>query len=47
MGIFKVSNTEKAIRLLNGSATSPARRRQPRRQLRARQSYQAPGGAAR
>ena len=47
MGIFKVSNTEKAMRLLNGSATSPARRRQPRRQLRARQSYQAPGGAAR
>jgi hypothetical protein len=45
VGIFKVSNTEKAMRLLNGSGTSPARRRQPRRQLRDQRSYKAPGGA--
>jgi len=45
VGIFKVSNTEKATRLLNGSASSPARRRQPRRQVRDRRSYQAPGSA--
>jgi hypothetical protein len=46
MGIFKVSNTEKALRVLGGSNNS-AKRRLERPQLRDRRSYQAPGGSAR
>jgi hypothetical protein len=46
VGIFKVSNTDKAIRLLGDGMNSRARRLE-RRTMRDRRSYQAPGGAVR
>lgn len=46
-GIFKVSNTAKAMRLLNESPNSSIRRRLQQRPLRNRQSYQPPGAGRR
>src|SRR5262245_64425530 len=45
IGIFKVSNSEKAIRVLSGSANNSGRRLE-RRPLRNQRSYQPPRGAA-
>jgi hypothetical protein len=45
MGIFKVSNTEKAMRILNGSALTGTKKRIQSRQLRDQRSYQPPRGA--
>ncbi len=47
MGIFKVSNTEKATRILSDGTGSSLRRRAQGRPLRARHSYQPPGVMAR
>lgn len=45
VGIFKVSNADKAMRLLGGGGNNSARRRPERRQFRDRRSYQPRGGA--
>jgi len=46
-GIFKVSNSEKAMRALgNGAATAKGKRLEPR-QVRDQRSYQAPGAGKR
>lgn len=42
VGVFKVSNTEKAMRLLGGSVAGTNRRRLEGRPLRDRRMYQAP-----
>jgi hypothetical protein len=42
VGIFKVSNSEKAMRVLGGSPTNAARRRLEHRPLRDRRSYVPP-----
>jgi hypothetical protein len=47
VGIFKVSNSGKAMRVLGESPNNSARRRLQQRPLRNRQSYQSPGGARR
>jgi hypothetical protein len=47
LGVFKVSNTDKAMRLLGESPNNSARRRLERRPPRDRRSYQPPGAAAR
>jgi hypothetical protein len=43
LGIFKVSNTEKAMRALGGSANNSGRRKLERKQLRDRRSYSVRG----
>jgi len=43
VGVFKVSNTEKAMRVLSEGANNVGRRRAEKRQLRDRRSYQLPG----
>jgi len=47
MGIFKVSNNDKAIRLLGEGAPNARARRLERRAMRDRRSYQPSGGAVR
>jgi len=42
-GIFKVSNNEKAMRVLGGGMGNNSKRRVQARQLRNRRAYQAPG----
>jgi hypothetical protein len=46
VGIFKVNNTDKAARMLNGPVSVATRRRLEGRALRDRRSYQAPPGRA-
>ncbi len=41
-GIFKVNNNDKALKILNGSATGSAKRRLEKRALRNRRSYTPP-----
>jgi hypothetical protein len=45
MGIFKVANTDKAIRALGGSNNHVGRKKPERRSSRDRRAYQAPGGS--
>jgi hypothetical protein len=45
LGIFKVSNTDKAVRALNGAVNSTAKRRLERKPLRDRRSYSIRGAA--
>ena len=47
VGVFKVSNNEKAIRLLGEGVNNSRARRLERRTLRDRRAYQPPGGAMR
>lgn len=47
LGIFKVSNAVKAMRVIGESPNNSIRRRLEQRPLRSRQSYQPPGGARR
>jgi hypothetical protein len=47
LGIFKVSNALKAIRVIGASPNNSVRRRLQQRPLRSRRSYQPPGGARR
>jgi hypothetical protein len=47
IGVFKVSNASKAMRVLGESPNNSVRRRVVARPLRARQSYQPPGMARR
>jgi hypothetical protein len=46
-GIFKVSNTDKAIKVLGGPVDVATRRRLEARPLRARHAYQKPGANSR
>jgi len=43
MGVFKVSNTEKAMRVLGEGTNNVIRKRPAKRPLRDRRSYQGPG----
>jgi hypothetical protein len=47
LGIFKVSNAVKAMRVIGESPSNSARRRLEQRPLRSRHSYQPPGSARR
>jgi hypothetical protein len=47
LGIFKVSNAMKAMRVIGESPNNSVRRRLEQRPLRSRQSYQPPGSARR
>jgi hypothetical protein len=47
MGIFKVSNTEKAMRVLNSATNNATRRRAQVRTVRDQRSYSTPPAAAR
>jgi hypothetical protein len=47
VGIFKVSNAVKAMRVIGESPNNSVRRRLQQRPLRSRQSYQPPGAARR
>jgi hypothetical protein len=47
LGIFRVSNAVKAMRIIGESPTNSVRRRLEQRPLRNRQSYQPPTGARR
>jgi hypothetical protein len=47
MGIFKVSNAVKAMRVIGEAPNNSVRRRLEQRPLRNRRSYQAPGGTRR
>ncbi len=47
LGIFRVSNALKAMRVIGESPNNSMRRRLQQRPLRSRQSYQPPGGARR
>jgi len=47
LGIFRVSNATKAMRVIGESPNNSVRRRLQQRPLRSRQSYQPPGGARR
>lgn len=47
VGIFKVSNAAKAVKIVGESPNNSARRRLQQRPLRSRQSYQSPGAAKR
>jgi hypothetical protein len=47
VGIFKVTNAGKAMRVLGESPNNSARRRLEQRPLRNRRSYQSPGAASR
>ena len=45
VGVFKLSNAEKAMRILGEGANNSLRRRSERRPLRDRRTYQSRGGA--
>jgi len=47
VGIFKVSNAAKAVKIVGEAPNNAARRRLQQRPLRSRQSYQSPGAAKR
>ena len=47
MGVFKVSNTEKAMRVLSESPNHSVKRRFYKRRPRDRRTYKAPGGVGR
>lgn len=47
LGVFKVSNAVKAMRVIGESPSNSVRRRLEQRPLRSRQSYQPPGTARR
>src|SRR5947209_15848394 len=47
VGIFRVSNAAKAMRIIGEAPNNSVRRRLEQRPLRSRQSYHAPGGTRR